>query len=155
MMNIHYYRMFLLWIERIRNILKKEFRLKSINIKKKSEDNNGVYGADKKFSHFKGVLRIILGLVDLLLWIFIGVSPTIIFSSSIQEFIGVFSFLIRNPIIFLLVALLNIFLGILVYLTFGIILWAAFHIIWSIRWFYGYFKYRKTTLTDVIGAMNK
>jgi hypothetical protein len=127
---------------------------KSTHLQEKSEDNKELSGADKTFSHRRGVLRIILGLVDLLLWIFIGVSPTIIFSSSIQEFIGVFSFLIRNPIIFLLVALVNIFLGILVYLTFGIILWAAFHIIWSIRWFYGYFKYRKTTLADVIRAMN-
>ena len=86
---------------------------------------------------------------------FYRVSPTIIFSSSIQEFIGAFSFLVRNPIIFLLVAIFNILLGILVYFTLGIILWAAFHIIWSIRWFYGYFKYRKTTLADVIRTMNK
>jgi len=128
---------------------------KSTNIPKDSLNNKEISSVNKTFSHRKGVLRIILGLVDLLLWIFIGVSPTIIFSSSIQEFIGVFSFLIRNPIIFLLVALFNIFLGILVYFTMGIIFWAIFHIIWSIRWFYGYFKYRKTTLADVIRTMNK
>jgi len=128
---------------------------KSTNIPKDSLNNKEISSVNKTFSHCKGVLRIILGLVDLLLWIFIGVSPTIIFSSSIQEFIGVFSFLIRNPIIFLLVALFNIFLGILVYFTMGIIFWAIFHIIWSIRWFYGYFKYRKTTLEDIIKGMKQ
>lgn len=128
---------------------------KSTDIHGESIDNKEVSGVDKTFSHQRGVLRIFSGLIALLLWIFIGISPTIIFSSSIQEFIGAFSFLVRNPIIFLLVALFNIFLGILVYFTLGIILWAAFHLIWSIRWFYGYFKYRKTTLADVIRTMNK
>jgi hypothetical protein len=128
---------------------------KSSNIQKDSESHKKVSGVDKTFSHRRGVLRIVVGFIALLLWIVIGISPTIIFSSSIQEFIGVFSFLIRNPIIFLLVALFNIFLGILVYFTLGIILWAAFHFIWSIRWFYGYFKYRNTTFVDVIKAMNK
>ena len=119
------------------------------------KDNIELSGVDKTFSQRRGVLRILVGLISFLLWIFIGVSPTILFSSSIQEFIGAFSFLVRNPIIFLLVALFNIFLGILVYFTLGIILWAAFHIIWSVRWFYGYFKYRKTSLVDVIRAINK
>ena len=40
-----------------------------------------------------------------------------------------------------MVALINIFLGIIVYFI-GIIWWSVFHIIWSIRWFYGYAKYR-------------
>lgn len=129
---------------------------------KPNSDNNGSEndkkvssGVKQTFSRRRGVLRIFLGLIALVLWIFIGLSPTIIFSSSIQEFIGAFSFLVRNPIIFLLVALLNIFLGILVYFTLGIIWWAAFHFIWSIRWFYGYFKYRSTTLQDVIKSMRK
>jgi hypothetical protein len=129
---------------------------------KPNSDNNGSEndkevssGVKQTFSRRRGVLRIFLGLIALVLWIFIGLSPTIIFSSSIQEFIGAFSFLVRNPIIFLLVALLNIFLGILVYFTLGIIWWATFHFIWSIRWFYGYFKYRSTTLQDVIKSMRK
>jgi len=123
---------------------------------KSSEDDNEVSSKVKKtFSHRKGVFRIFLGFLDLVLWIFIGVSPTIIFSSSIQEFIGIFSFFVRNPIIFLLVALLKIFLGLVVYFTLGIIWWAVFHFIWSIRWFYGYFKYRSITLKDVIKGIRK
>jgi hypothetical protein len=110
---------------------------------------------DKTFSRRRGVLRIVLGFFALLLWFFIGVSPTIIFSSSIQEFMGFFSFFVRYPILFLLIALLNIFLGAVVYVYLGILLWAAFHFIWSIRWFYGYFKYRSATLEDVIKRMRK
>lgn len=73
------------------------------------EDKEASSQITKTFSRCRAVLRIVLGFFALLLWIFIGVSPTIIFSSSIQEFIGVFSFFVKYPIIFLLVALLNIF----------------------------------------------
>lgn len=105
------------------------------------------------FSRRRAVVRIGLGLVAMVLWFLVGVSPTIIFSSSIQEFIGVFSFFVKYPAMFLLVAFLNIFLGLIVYLFVGVWWWAAFHLIWSIRWFYGYFKYRKTSLVEVIKNM--
>jgi hypothetical protein len=94
----------------------------------------------KQLSPARAVARIIMGFFALLIWILIGVSPTVLFSSSIQEFIGVTSFFYRNPILFLLVALLNIFFGLIVYFI-GIFWWAAFHIIWSIRWFYGFKRY--------------
>lgn len=97
---------------------------------------------EKELSPVRAVLRIIVGFFALLIWILIGVSPTIFFSSAIQQFIGVTSFFYRNPIVFLLVALLNIFLGLTVYFI-GILWWSAFHIIWSIRWFYGFIKFRK------------
>jgi hypothetical protein len=110
--------------------------------KKDTVSNEKKLAADleKKLSPARAVVRIILGLFGLLLWILIGVSPNIFFSSAIQQFIGVTSFFYRNPIIFLLLALITIFLGIIVYFI-GIIWWSAFHIIWSIRWFYGYAKY--------------
>ncbi|HEX7468767.1 MAG TPA: hypothetical protein VF324_09320, partial [Methanobacterium sp.] len=98
---------------------------------------------NKTFSPARAVIRIIAGFFAFLLWILIGFSPTLIFSSGIQGFIGTFSFLVKNPIIFLLVAFLNIFLGALEYILLGLIWWAAFNFIWSIRWFYGYNKYRK------------
>jgi hypothetical protein len=132
-----------------------EVKREELSQDKISNDEKELSGMKKTFSRRRGVLRIILGFIAILLWIFIGVSPTIIFSSSIQEFIGAFSFLVRNPIIFLLVALFNIFLGFIVYFFLGILWWAAFHFIWSIRWFYGYFKYRSTTLQDVIKDMRK
>lgn len=98
---------------------------------------------EKTFSAKRGVVRVILGTIALILWILIGVSPTIIFSSALQQSMGVISFFYRNPIAFLLVAFINIILGLIVYFTVAIYYWAVFHFLWSIRWFYGYGKYRK------------
>jgi hypothetical protein len=98
---------------------------------------------NKTFSRRRSALRIVAGFFSLLIWILIGVSPTILFTSGTQAFIGTFSFLVKNPIIFLLIAFLNIFLGFTGYFLVGILWWAGFHFIWSIRWFYGYNKYRK------------
>jgi len=105
---------------------------------------------NKTLSPSRAVIRIIAGFLAFLLWILIGVPPTLIFSSGIQGFIGAFSFLVRNPIIFLLVAFLNIFLGAVEYILIGLIWWAGFHFIWSIRWFYGYNKYRKLKNTPLV-----
>jgi hypothetical protein len=120
-----------------------------------NEDSEASSQIQRTFSRRRAVIRISLGFVAMVLWFLVGVSPTIIFSSSIQEFIGVFSFFVKYPGMFLLVALLNIFLAVIVYLFIGIWWWAAFHLIWSIRWFYGYFKYRKASLVEVIKAMNQ
>lgn len=118
-----------------------------------NEDVESANQINKTFSHPRAVVRIFLGFVAMVLWFLVGVSPTIIFSSSIQEFIGIFSFFVEYPIMFLLVALLNIFLGVVVFVFVGIWWWATFHLIWSIRWFYGYFKYRKASLEEVIRSM--
>lgn len=100
----------------------------------------------KTLSTRRGVVRVILGVIALIIWILIGISPTIIFSSALQQFIGVTSFFYRNPVAFLLIAFFNIFLGFIVVFTIAIYYWAAFHFIWSIRWFYGYGKYRKVKM---------
>jgi hypothetical protein len=118
-----------------------------------NEDREASTQIQRTFSRRRAVIRIFLGFVAMVLWFLLGVSPTIIFSSSIQEFIGVFSFFIKYPVMFLLVAILNIFLGVIVFLVIGIWWWAAFHLIWSIRWFYGYFKYRKASIVEVIKSM--
>ena len=110
---------------------------------------------DKTFSPKRGVVRVILGTIALLLWIFIGISPTIIFSSAIQQSIGLISFFYRNPIAFLLVAFINIILGLIVVFTIAIYLWAAFHFLWSIRWFYGYGKYQKLKSTGELEKVLK
>lgn len=118
-----------------------------------NEDIKSSSQVNRTFSRRRAFIRIFLGFVAMVLWFLVGVSPTIIFSSSIQEFIGVFSFFVKYPVMFLLVALLNIVLGVIVYSFMGIWWWAAFHLIWSIRWFYGYFKYRKASLVEVIKSM--
>jgi|GEM_PF-1135482 len=119
-----------------------------------NEDEAASSQVNRTFSRRRAFIRIFLGFMAMVLWFLVGVSPTIIFSSSIQEFIGVFSFFVKYPTMFLLVALLNIVLGVIVYLFFAIWVWAAFHLIWSVRWFYGYFKYRKASLVEVIKSMN-
>lgn len=103
---------------------------------------------NKQLSPTRAVLRLMAGFFALLIWLFLGVPPTLIYSSSIQSFIGTFSFFIRNPIIFLLIAFLNIILGTLEFIFLGVLWWSAFHWIWSIRWFYGYGKYRNLKNPD-------
>jgi len=115
--------------------------LKEKNSDRKEEKVEG--NVKKTFSAKRGVVRVIFGTIALILWILLGISPTIIFSSALQQSIGVISFFYRNPIAFLLVAFINIILGLIVYFTIAIYYWAAFHFLWSIRWFYGYGKYRK------------
>ncbi len=106
------------------------------------KNNKELYSKmDKEISRPKAVFRIILGFLIFLFWFFTGISPTLIYSSGIQSFIGTFSFFIRNPITFLLIALLNVFMGVISYIYIGIWWWSAFHLLWSIRWFYGYIKY--------------
>lgn len=118
-----------------------------------NEDLEASSQVKRTFSRRRAFIRIFLGFMAMVMWFLVGVSPTIIFSSSIQEFIGVFSFFVKYPVMFLLVALINIVLGVIVYSFMGIWWWAAFHLIWSIRWFYGYFKYRKASLVEVIKSM--
>lgn len=97
---------------------------------------------DRELSPTRAVLRIIIGFIALLIWIILGVNITIFFSSAIQQTMGWTSYFIRNPIVFLIVAFINIILGLIAY-SLGILWWAALHLLWSIRWFYGFFKYRK------------
>jgi uncharacterized membrane-anchored protein YitT (DUF2179 family) len=105
---------------------------------------------NKQLSPTRAALRLMAGFFALLLWLFLGVPPTLIYSSGIQSFIGTFSFFIRNPIIFLLIAFLNIILGTLEFIFLGVLWWSAFHWMWSIRWFYGYRKYRNLKNPDTL-----
>ncbi len=96
---------------------------------------------NKMLSPRSSILRIFLGFLAFIIWIFTGYSPNILFTSSVQGLVGVFSFLIRNPVIFLIIALVNVVMGLIFYILIGTIFWAAFHFIWSLRWFYGFAKY--------------
>lgn len=97
---------------------------------------------EKVLSIPRAVGRLLIGAILFLLWFFLGVPPAMIYTSGIQTFIGTISFFNRNPIIFLLIALFNIFVGLVSYIFSEILWWSAFHILWSLRWFYGYNKYR-------------
>ncbi|MGZ7117331.1 MAG: hypothetical protein ACXVH2_07325 [Methanobacterium sp.] len=98
---------------------------------------------NKQLSTSRAIFRIIIGFIAIIIWFLIGVNITVIFSSMIQQTLGFTSYFYKNPIIFLLVAFLNIILGLIAYFFVGILWWAAFHLLWSIRWFAGYIKYHK------------
>ncbi|HOI72438.1 MAG TPA: hypothetical protein PLC38_09205 [Methanobacterium sp.] len=97
---------------------------------------------DRELSLTRSILRIIIGFFAMLIWILLGFDITIFFSSTIQQTMGWTSIFIKNPIFFLIVAFINIIFGLIAY-GLGILWWAAIHLIWSIRWFYGFFKYNK------------
>ncbi len=107
------------------------------------KDRKALSRMEKTTSRSRAVFRIIFGVFAFLLWFFLGVPPTLIYSSGIQTFIGTVSFFIRNPVIFLLIGLINIFMGIVNLLYLHILWFSAFHFVWSIRWFYGYGKYAR------------
>lgn len=98
---------------------------------------------DKKMSKSWAVARLIFGFFAFILWFILGVPPTLIYSSGIQTFIGTFTFFSRHPIVFLLIAILNILVGVVSYFAIKIEWFTAFHLLWSIRWVYGYNKYRR------------
>lgn len=112
------------------------------NHKNELDQKEPSFQAEKLTSWPKAVFRLIFGFFAFLLWILLGVPPTLIYSSGIQTFIGTVSFIIRNPLIFLLIALINVFMGVISYIFLGILWYSTFHLLWSIRWFYGYGKYR-------------
>ncbi len=97
---------------------------------------------NKFFLKSMAVGRIIFGICAFLIWFILGVPPSLIYASGIQTFIGTFTFFTKNPIIFLLIALLNIIVGVAEIFFPGTLWLAVFHFLWSIRFFYGYNKYR-------------
>jgi len=96
---------------------------------------------NKMLSLHRSIFRIFLAILAFIIWIFIGYYPNIMFTSGVQRLVGVFSFFVRNPVIFLIIALVNIGMGAIYYILIGTVLWAAFYFLWSIRWFYGFGKY--------------
>ena len=107
------------------------------------KDQKQLSRMEKIISPSRAVARIIFGIFAFLLWILLGIPPTLIYSSGIQTFIGTVSFIIRNPIIFLLIAIINVIVGIISYFFIQLLWYTAFHLLWSIRWFFGYSKYSR------------
>ncbi|MGB9937791.1 MAG: hypothetical protein ACPK7O_08740 [Methanobacterium sp.] len=110
--------------------------------KKDSDEKKLLKKMNKQISKPRAIGRLIIGFFAFLLWFILGVPPQLIYSSGIQTFIGAFTFFQRNPIIFLLIAILNIIMGLISYYFLEILWYSSFHLLWSIRWFYGYNKYR-------------
>lgn len=114
----------------------------------KDKDQKFISQMDKFTSKSRAIGRIVFGIFAFLLWFFLGVPPTLIYSSGIQTFIGTVSFFIRNPVIFLLIAFINVLMGLLSYLLIQFLWYSVFHLLWSIRFFYGYWKYSRLKKKD-------
>lgn len=121
----------------------------------KDKDKKELSRMDKIVSPSRSVGRIIFGIFAFLLWILLGIPPTLIYSSGIQTFIGTVSFFVRNPVIFLLIALINVLMGIISYIFISLLWYTAFHLLWSIRWFYGYVKYSRLKAKNKYNQIEK
>lgn len=120
------------------------------NKKKKSEDNASEKEKElsaqmeKQLSPRRSVTRIFIAILAFLWFLAGGSAQTVLsLSGGSLGLIGVVSFLVRNPITFLIIGIIQIILGLLFYLFFSTYYFMViFHFLWSIRWFYGYKKYR-------------
>lgn len=121
-----------------------------VNEKKNSEDNASEEEKElsaqmeKQLSPRRSVTRIFIAILAFLWFLAGGSAQTVLsLSGGSLGLIGVVSFLVRNPITFLIVGIIQIILGMIFYLFFASYYFMViFHFLWSIRWFYGYKKYR-------------
>lgn len=104
----------------------------------------------KQLSPAKSIGRILIAILAFLWFLAGGSAQTVLsLTGGSLGLVGVVSFLIRNPITFLIIGLIQILLGLIFYLFFTTYYFMiVFHFLWSIRWFYGYRKYRHLKITD-------
>ncbi|MBI5679642.1 MAG: hypothetical protein HZC47_01915 [Methanobacterium sp.] len=99
---------------------------------------------EKQLSPARSILKIIIAILAFIWFLAGGSAQTVLsLSGGAIGLTGVVTFLIRNPISFLIIGIIQVVLGLIFYI-FGssFLLLTVFHFLWSIRWFYGYKKYR-------------
>jgi uncharacterized membrane protein len=119
--------------------MKNDKNLEDADEKKLQEDMK------KQLSPKRAFMRIIIAIFAFL-WFLVGGSAQTVLSLSggAMGLSGIVSYLIRNPVSFLLIAFINVIFGVYLFLfalSYAFLIFI--HFLWSIRWFYGYFKYRK------------
>ncbi len=99
---------------------------------------------EKQLSPRRSILRIIIAILAFLWFLAGGSAQTVLsLSGGGLGLVGVVSFLMRNPVSFLIIGFIQVAMGLIFYLfIFTYYFMIIFHFLWSIRWFYGYFKYR-------------
>jgi hypothetical protein len=99
---------------------------------------------EKQLSPGRSLFRILVAILAFIWFLAGGSAQTVLsLSGGAIGLSGVVSFLIRNPITFLIIGLINVILGLILFIfAISIIIVSIFHFIWSLRWFYGYVKYR-------------
>lgn len=124
------------------------------NKKKIREDNDSEkekelsVQMEKQLSPRRSIARILIAIFAFLWFLAGGSAQTVLsLSGGSLGLIGVVSFLVRNPITFLIIGIIQIILGLIFYLFFATYYFMTiFHFLWSIRWFYGYKNYRHLKL---------
>lgn len=99
---------------------------------------------EKQLSPVRSLIKILIAIFAFIWFLAGGSAQTVLsLSSGVIGLTGIVTFLIRNPISFLIIGIVQVILGFIFYF-FGssFIFLTAFHFLWSLRWFYGYKKYR-------------
>ena len=99
---------------------------------------------EKQLSPRRSLFKIAIAIFAFLWFLAGGSAQTVLsLSGGGLGLVGVVSFLIRNPVTFLIIGFIQIILGLLFYFFyFTYYFMTIFHFLWSIRWFYGYWTYR-------------
>ncbi|MDD1763180.1 MAG: hypothetical protein LUQ70_00500 [Methanobacteriaceae archaeon] len=106
---------------------------------------------DAELSTSRSVFRIVVAIFAFI-WFLAGgsVETVISLSGGAMGLSGLISFFLRNPITFLIIGIIQVVLGLILFIfsiSLGIV--SLFHFLWSIRWFYGYYKYRNIKPEDI------
>jgi hypothetical protein len=114
------------------------------NISDKQQEEKDISQMQKVLSPGRAVIKILIAIVAFLWFLAGGSAQTVLsLSGGSLGLVGVVSFLIRNPITFLIIGIIQVVLGFIFYmLSSAYYFMTVFHFLWSIRWFYGYQKYR-------------
>ena len=99
---------------------------------------------EKQLSPSRSLFRIIIAIFAFAWFLAGGSAQTVLsLSGGAMGLTGLVSFLIRNPLSFLIIGIIQVVLGFIFYIiSYSFVLLTIFHFLWSIRWFYGYKKYR-------------
>lgn len=98
---------------------------------------------EKQLSPSRSLFRIIIAIFAFIWFLAGGSAQTVLsLSGGAMGLTGLVSFLIRNPLSFLIIGIIQVVLGLIFYIiSYSFALLTIFHLLWSIRWFYGYKKY--------------
>ena len=112
---------------------------------------------EKQLSTRKSLFRILTAIFAFIWFLAGGSAQTVLsLSGGAIGLSGVVTFLLKNPISFLIIGFINVVLGLILYIfAISFILVSIFHFLWSIRWFYGYGKYRNLKVPQKIGSTDE
>lgn len=115
--------------------------------KKQEEDLSEM---EKVLSPGRSIAKIGVAILAFIWFLAGGSAQTILsLTGGSLGLVGVVSFLIRNPITFLIIGIIQVILALIFYFFFmEYYFMIVFHFLWSIRWFYGYKKYRHLKIPD-------